>query len=62
MKGLEGTDTNAARFIAINAALSLVINGKFVDMEEAYRSALETISSGLVQQHIQKVMEVASDV
>ncbi len=61
VKGLEGTDTNAARFIAINAALSLVINGKSVDMKEAYRSTLEIISSGLVQQHIQKVMEVASD-
>ena len=61
MEGLAGVNMNAARYIAINAALSLVINGKSADIIEAYRSALETILSGMVHQHIQKVVEVAAD-
>lgn len=59
-KGLSGLNRNVSRFIAINAALSLLINGKFRELEEAYRNALESINSGMVQEHLLKVMEVAS--
>ncbi len=62
IKGLTGEDRNAARFIALNAGLSLHINGKSSDVAEGYAYALEAINSGLVQEHLQKVMEVSSSV
>lgn len=60
MKGLSGADSHAARFIALNAGLSLLINGKYNDLNEAYRNALESINSGSVQEHLRRVIEVAS--
>lgn len=59
-RGLSGSDRNAARFIALNAGLSLLINGKYHDLYDAYRNALESINSGMVQEHLLKVIEVAS--
>ena len=59
-KGIEGSDRNAAKFIALNAGLSLCLNRKFGDIEDGFRNALECIDSGLVQEHLKKVLEVSS--
>lgn len=60
-KGLAGTDLNAARFIALNAGLSLYINGKFSNVAEAYSNALEAIKSGMVEEHLAEIIEVSSN-
>lgn len=60
MDGLTGHNNNAARFIALNAGLSLLINGRVNYVSEGYRNALEAINSGLVHEHLQRVLEVAS--
>ncbi len=59
-KGIAGSDRSAAKFIALNAGLSLYINHKTGDLREGFRNALECIDSGVVQEHLQKVLEVAS--
>lgn len=55
--GLSGRNENASKFIALNAALSLVSNGKYQHLEDGYREAMCLLKSGYVMEHLGNIIE-----
>lgn len=55
--GLSGKDEGASKFIALNAALSLVVNGKSETIDEAYHEALGVLKTGYAMEHVGRIME-----
>ncbi|MCL6091157.1 MAG: anthranilate phosphoribosyltransferase [Candidatus Thermoplasmatota archaeon] len=56
LEGISGKRRNVSRFIALNAAPALVLNGKAGEILDAYDIAMEAISSGTVSDHLDKIM------
>lgn len=54
--GLKGTDIEISKFIALNSALSMVVNGAMPDMEEAFAESLRLLKSGYVAEHVAKIV------
>lgn len=55
--GLEGTDDNSSKFIALNAALSFISNGRTGDLGDAYQEALSLLKSGYVGEHVTTIVK-----
>lgn len=55
--GLSGTDEYVSKFIALNAALSFVSNGKYQALEDAYNEGLCLLKTGYVIEHVTKIIE-----
>lgn len=60
LAGLKGEKAEPSRFIALNAALPLMLNGKADSMEDAFSYAMELIKSGTAYQHLKEIVEASA--
>lgn len=56
-EGLGGSRMEVSKFIALNSALCMVLNGRAGTFEDGYAYSLELIRSGAVMEHVNYVME-----
>lgn len=54
--GLSGKNESVARFISLNSAMALYINGKFHSLEEAFSESLKLLKTGYVLEHMKRVV------
>ena len=56
LAGLEGKNKPASEFISLNAAMALLISGKYQSVEEAFMESMRLLKSGYVSEHLKLIV------